>query len=137
MSRLDINTKFRIDLDYWKNQGRDFHEQLYDELCADCKRLYTAEDRREVDRIDPKTGEVTRWDAVWECLMDECGHQTGFVSPKMPLTRAILRALLANGNAPMSAAELHKRIGKGTPQIILKELLGPEMENDGIMPLEK
>ncbi len=137
MPRLDINTKFRIDLDYWKNQGRDFHEQLYDELCADCKRLYTLEDRREVDRIDQATGEVTRWDAVWECLMDECGHQPGFVGPKMPLTRAIVRALLANGNMPMSAAELHKRIGKGTPQIILKELLGPEMENDGIMPLEK
>ncbi len=137
MPRLDINTKFRIDLDYWKAQGRDFREQLYDELCGDCRRLYTLEEPRQVDRVDPITGEVTRWDAIWECIMDECGSQPDFISPKMPMTRAILRSLIANGNQPLSAVELHKRIGKGSPQVVLKELLGPEMENDGIMPLDK
>ncbi len=137
MPRLDINTKFRIDLDYWKSQGRDFREQLWDELCEGCKRLYSLEEPRQVDRVDPATGEVTRLDALWECIMDECGHQPDYIAPRMPLTRAILRIILANGNAPISAAELHKRIGRGNPNVILKELLGPEMENDGLIPVYK
>jgi hypothetical protein len=135
MARFDVNSKFYIDLDYWKSQGRDFREALYDELCEDCKRLYSLEERREVDRIDPTTGQVTRWDALWECAAEQCGRQPDFVSPKMPMTRAIFRAFIANGNVPMSAAELHSRIGKGTPQIILKELLSPDMELDGFTPV--
>ncbi len=137
MARLDINTKFYIDLDYWKSQGRDFREQLYEELCDECRRLYPLEEQRIVDRVDPRTGQVERWDALWECITDLCGQQPDFVSPKMPLTRSIFRALMANGNRPLSAAELHKRIGKGTPQVILKELLSPEMELEGITPSER
>ncbi len=136
MPRLDINTKFFIDLEYWKSQGRDFREQLFDELCDDCKQRYPLEVQREVDRVDPVTGEVQHWDALWECVTDDCGHHPDFVSPKMPLTRAIFRAMLANGNQPQSAAELHKRIGKGSPQVILKELLSAEMELEGITPVE-
>ena len=135
MPRLDVNSKFYIDLDYWKSQGRDFREQLYDELCEDCKRLYSLEEFREVDRIDPTTGEVTRWDALWECAVELCGLQPDFINPKMPMTRAIFRAFIAHGNVPLSAVELHSRIGKGTPQIILKELLSPEMELDGYTPV--
>ncbi len=134
MPRFDANTKFFIDLEYWKSQGRDFREQLYDELCESCRQLYPLEELREVDRVDPQTGEVTRWDALWECITDQCGRQPDYVSPKMPLTRAIFRAFLANGNRPTSAAELHRRIGKGTPMIILRELLSPEMEMQGITP---
>ncbi len=137
ISKLDVDSKFYIDLNWWESQGRDFRQQLFEELCDACKQFYTLDDRREVDRIDPETGEVTRREALWECVMDECGREPDFVSPKMPLTRAIFRALLANGNAPISAAELHRRIGKGSAQIVLRELLSPEMELDGITPLQR
>ncbi len=137
MPRYDTNSKFYIDLDYWKSQGRDFRPLLYDELCEDCKRLYPLEQYREVDRVDPVTGEVQRWDVLWECVTDQCGHQPDFINPRMPLTRSIMRALIANGNQPLSAAQLHKRIGKGNPAAILKELLSPKMETDGITPVEK
>jgi hypothetical protein len=136
MTRVDVNSKFYIDLEYWKSQGRDFRHELYDELCDNCKRLYPAEESRQVDRVDPVTGQVERWDAVWECAVDQCGREPEFVNPKMPMTRAIFRAFIANGNAPLSAAELHARIGKGSPQIILKELLSPDMELDGFTPVE-
>ncbi len=137
MLRRDINTKFYIDLDYWKSQGRDFREQLYEELCQECRQLYSLDDQRVVDRVDPVTGQVERWDSLWECITDVCGQQPEFVSPKMPLTRSIFRALMANGNRPLSAVELQKRIGKGTAQVILKELLSPEMEMEGITPAQK
>jgi hypothetical protein len=135
MARFDVNSKFYIDLEYWKSQGRDFRERLYDELCEECKRLYPLEEQRQVDRVDPETGEVTRWDALWECAVDQCGKAPDFVGPKMPMTRAIIRAIIAHGNTPISAAEMHRRIGKGTPQVILKELLSPEMELEGITPV--
>jgi hypothetical protein len=136
MTRLDVNSKFYIDLGYWKSQGRDFREELYDELCEDCRRLYSLDEPRQVDRIDPVTGQVERWDAIWECAVDQCGRAPDFVNPKMPMTRAIMRAFIANGNAPLSAVELHNRIGKGSPQIILKELISPDMELEGFTPVE-
>lgn len=136
MTRLDINSKFFIDLEYWKSQGRDFREQLFDELCEECRRLYPLEETKMVDRIDPITGQVTKWDALWECAVDLCGHEPDFLNPKMPLTRAIFRAFIAQGNVPLSPAELHSRIGKGTPLVILKELLSAEMELDGFTPVE-
>jgi hypothetical protein len=135
MARFDVNSKFYIDLDYWKSQGRDFRAQLYDELCENCKQLYSLTEPRKVDRINPISGQVERWDAIWECAVDQCGREPDYVNPKMPMTRAIFRAFIANGNVPMSAAELHSRIGKGTPQIILKELLSPDMELDGFTPV--
>ena len=135
VGRLDVNTKFHIDLGWWEAQGRNFREELYDSLCDACKQRYSIEDRRVVDRIDPLTAEVTRVDVLWECAMDECGRSPDFVSPKIPLTRAIFRALIANGNAPLSAAELHKRIGKSSAQAVLRTLLSPEMEMDGIVAI--
>lgn len=137
MSRLDVNSKFYIDLDYWRTQGRDFRRLLYDEICEECRSLYSLEEPRQVDRVDPITGEIVKWDALWECAVDKCGREADFVNPKMPMTRAIFRAFIANGNAALSPVELHGRIGKGTPQMILKELLSPDMELDGFTPAAK
>ena len=135
IGRLDVNTKFHIDLGWWESQGRNFREELYESLCDPCKQRYAIDEQQVVDRIDPLTGEVTRLNALWECVMDECGRSSDYVGPKVPLTRAIFRALIANGNAPLSAAELHKRIGKSSPQAVLRTLLSPEMEMDGIVPV--
>lgn len=137
LGRKDVKSKFQIDLKYRESDGRDFREELYEALCDECRQLYSLEDKRQVDRVDPLTGEVTQWDALWECAMDECGRQPDFVNPKMPLTRAIVRSFIAVGNAPQSAEELFARIRKGSPQVILKELQSPQMELEGITPVEE
>lgn len=135
VGRLDTRSKFFIDLGYWERQGRNFREELYDALCDDCKRTYSLEERHDVDHVDPVTAEVKRIDALWDCAMEECAGQPDYVTPKMPLQRAIFRAFIAAGNQPQSAEELFTRIRKGSPQIILKELLSTRMEEDGITPL--
>ena len=89
-----------------------------------------------VDRIHPQTAQVTRVDALLECLADHCGLQAGFITATTPLTTAIFRALLSNGNTPMTPEQLHKRIGNSNPMGILKVLMGAEIEN-GIVPFEK
>ena len=132
VERLTTDSKFYIDLNYWERNGRDFRQEVYDALCEECKRKYSLEEKREVDHVDPATGEVTRMDVLLDCASEECGDSPEFISPRMPLTRAIFRAFIAAGNAPQSAQDIYARIKKGSAQIILKELLGTQMELDGV-----
>ncbi len=135
IARPDTKTLFHIDLTWFEKSGRDLRAEMHAALCAECRALYpTPADARPVDRVNPQTGEVTRVDALWECLADHCGHQPEYITPATPLTTAIFRALLANGNNPMSPEQLHQRIGKSNPIAILKVLLSGEVQN-GIVPV--
>lgn len=133
VARLTTKSKFQIDVSYWEKQGRDFRGELYDALCDECKGLYAPEDRRMVDHVHPETGEVIRMDVLLDCASDVCAENTDYIDPRMPLTRSIFRALIAAGNLPQSPEEIYTRIKKGSPQVILKELLSVQMENDGIV----
>ncbi len=136
VARPDTRTKFKIDLTWFEKNGRDLRTELHDALCGECRVRYpTPADAPTVDRVNPKTAEITRVDALWECLADHCGRQPGFISPTMPLTSAIFHALLASGNQPLSAEQMYKRIGKSNAAAILRVLLGAEIEN-GIVPVE-
>lgn len=135
VGRLTTKTKFYIDLGYWDREGRDFRQELYQVLCDDCKQLYPLEQKIMVDHVDPATGEVVRMDALLDCASDLCAQSANFLDPRMPLTRAIFRALVAAGNAPQSAEDIFARIHKGSPQVILKELMSAQMEQDGITPV--
>jgi hypothetical protein len=132
VGRLTTKSKFNIDLHYWEQQGRDFRREVYDSLCDECKQLYSLEEKREVDHVNPFTGQVSRIDVLLDCASDVCANSSDFLSPKMPLTRSIFRAFIAAGNSPQSAEDIYERIKKGSPQVILKELLSIQMENDGV-----
>ena len=137
VARPDTKTLFHIDVAWFAKNGRDLREESHAMLCNECRTLYpTPADAKMVDRIHPQTGQVVKVDALWECLADHCGLQVGFISPTTPLTTAIFRALLANGNNPMTPEQMHKRIGKSNPMGILKMLMGAEIEN-GVVPFEK
>lgn len=135
VGRLTTKSKFFIDLAYWDQQGRDFRQELYDALCDECRQMYALDTVEFVDHVDAVTGQVKPMDALLDCASDVCGNAADFVSPKMPLTRAIFRALIAAGNSPQSAEDIFARIKKGSPAVILKELLSSQMEQDGITPL--
>lgn len=134
VARLTTKSKFFIDLAYWEQQGRDFRQELYDALCDECRQMYSLEMTLMVDHVDAETGEVKVMDALLDCASAVCRNAPDFVSPRMPLTRAIFRALIAAGNRPQSAEEIYAQIKKGSPAIILKELLSSQMEQDGITP---
>ena len=131
--RLTIQSKFKIDTEYWEKQGRNFRAEVYDSLCEECKSSYTLEDQNLVDHVDPTTGEVTQMDVLLDCASTVCADSSDFINPKMPLTRSIFRAFVAAGNMPQSAEEIYSRIQKGSPQVILKELLSNQMETEGII----
>jgi hypothetical protein len=136
VARPGTNTLFHIDRTWFEKNGRDWRDEIHAALCDECRAVYpTPADTRIVDRVDPQTGEVTRVDALWECLADHCGRKPEFITSATPLTTAIFRALLANGNNPMSPEQLHKRIGKSNPAGILRVLMGAQIEN-GVVPFE-
>jgi len=132
-----VNTKFHIDFEWWKKQGRDFRLHLYRSLCPDCQALYAGHWREEeIDWIDPETAEVKRIDGLWESLRTCCSQKPDYLAEDLPLISAIFRLFLANGNAPLSPVELYERLGRSTPEVILTVLTGREVYL-GIKPVRK
>jgi|SRR5581483_1433999 hypothetical protein len=135
VGRLTTKSKFYIDLHYWEQSGRNFRQEVYDALCGECKQMYSLDQVQMVDHVDPETGEVKQLDVLLDCASDVCAQSADFINPKMPLTRSIFRALIAAGNTPQSAEEIFARIKRASPNVILKELMSPKMEEDGVTPL--
>ncbi len=140
MARLikpNLETKFHIDFDWWERQGRDLRVYLQSHLCPECKMIFTHHrGSEEVDWIDPDTAEVTRVDALWQSLRTHCWHESDFITESTPLTDAVFRAFLANGNVPLSAIELHEILGRRTATTILRTLGGRKIYK-GIRPVRK
>ncbi|MBI5302840.1 MAG: hypothetical protein HY868_11950 [Chloroflexi bacterium] len=136
IARPDTKTRFRIDLDWFTQNGRDLREEMHALLCDECRARYPSlAETPTIDRIHPKTAEVTRVDALWESLADHCGRLPTYITPATPLTAGIFRALLANGNNPMTPEQLHRRIGKNNAAGILRLLLSAQVEN-GVVSVE-
>ena len=98
-------------------------EALHEALCDECRARYPdPAPVVVVDRIHPVTGEIARVDALWESIVDHCAARPDYITPATPLTSAITRALLANGNQPMSSEQLYQRIRKNSAEGILRVL---------------
>jgi hypothetical protein len=133
----DLKTKFHINFDWWEREGRDLRVYLQSHLCPECKAIYNNHrGSEEVDWIDPDTAEVTRVDALWQSLRTHCSQKPDFITESTPLTDAVFRVFLANGNAPLSAIELHEILGKYTPEVILRTVGGRRIYK-GIRPVLK
>jgi hypothetical protein len=131
----DINTKFHIDFEWWSKKDRDFRVHLRSHLCPECQAIYTNHlEAEEVDWIDPETAEVTKVDGLWQCLRTHCSHLPDYITEKTALTTSIFRLFLANGNTALSPVELHRILGKPTPEIILRMLSGRKIYG-GIKPI--
>jgi hypothetical protein len=134
-SKPDLDTKFHIDFDWWKKTGRDFRVHLRSNLCSECQEMYgSSMAAEEIDWIDPDTAEVKRVDGLWHALRTHCSQQPNYITDRTPIVAAVFKTFLANDNTPLSAVELHKRIGKRTPEIILRTIGGYTVYN-GIKPV--
>jgi len=133
----NLETKFHIDFDWWEREGRDLRVYLQSLLCSECKAIYTNHrGSEEVDWIDPETAEVTRVDALWQSLRTHCQQRSDFITDSTPLTDAVFRVFLANGNTPLSAIELQEVLRGRTAETILRTLGGRTIYK-GIRPVPK
>jgi hypothetical protein len=132
--RPTVDTKFHIDRDWWEEKGRNFRFHLLSHLCADCQDRYKNYQEAElIDWIDAETGEVSQVDGLWHSLRVCCSQKPEYVDALTPLTTGIFRTFLANGNTPMSPAELAEELDRPA-ETILRTIGGFTVYN-GIKPV--
>jgi hypothetical protein len=128
-----VETKFCIDFEWWEQKERDLRVHLHQHLCKECRDMYSTHIGSEtVDWIDPETAEVQPVDGLWHTLRTHCSRLPDYVADEMPLTDAVFRVFLANGNAPLTPLELAAKIRR-PPERILR-VLGHGVVYEGIRP---
>jgi hypothetical protein len=129
-----VDTKFAIDFDWWEKQNRDLRVYLYEHLCDECRGLYSSPMGSEmVDWIDPETAEVQRVDGLWHTLRTHCSEELSYITESTPLTNAVFRIFLANGNEPLTPVELSAKINQPAEKIL--RVIGRGRVYDGIRPV--
>jgi len=127
-------TPFHIDFEWWKQNERDWHVFLRSFLCAEHQEAFANVDEGEmIDWIDPQTAEVKPVDGVQHALISHCAQLPDFVNQHTAVVEAIFRLFLANGNIPMTAEELSKKLGKPA-DTILRTIAGPRVYR-GLRPI--
>jgi hypothetical protein len=129
-----LDTKFHIDFDWWEKNSRDLRVYLHQHLCRACRTVYTSHVGSEtIDWVDPDTAEVQSVDGLWHALRKHCSLQPDYIADATPLTTAVFRVFLGNGNGPLTPVELGAKLGR-SPEMILR-VLGRGRVYDGIKAL--
>jgi hypothetical protein len=119
-----IDTPLHIDFAWWMQHDNNWRVYLHSCLCPEHQASFSNfEDNTLIDWIDPVTAEVTQVDGLQNILITHCAKQPDFLTNYTTLVDATFRLLLANGNLPMSSADLASHIGRSA-ETILRTLTG-------------
>jgi hypothetical protein len=119
-----IQMPFHIDFDWWRAHDENWHVALFSMLCPEHQAAFTnLSEGNLIDWVDPETAEVRQMDGLQYILIQHCAKQEGFLDEHTAMVEAIFRLLLANGNSPLSAEELAKRLNRPA-DTILKTIAG-------------
>jgi hypothetical protein len=119
-----IHTHFHIDFDWWSKNDREWRVYLRNYLCPEHQEAFENVDFFDkVDWIDPDTAEVQPVDGLQHILITHCAKQNTFITQQNTLVDSVFRLFLANGNSPLSPAELAEELGRDA-NIILRTLSG-------------
>ena len=131
-----IKTPFHIDFDWWKKNERDWHVFLRSLLCPEHQEIFAeVEEDGMIDWIDPKTAEVKAVDGIQHALMSHCALLPGFSDSHTAMVEAVFRIFLVNGNVPMSADDIAKRLERPA-DTILRTISGPRVYR-GLRPYQQ
>jgi hypothetical protein len=129
-----IQTPFHIDFDWWEQNDRDWHVFLRSLLCPEHQQVFNdVQEDSLIDWIDPQTAEVKQVDGIQHALMSHCAQQPDFVNAQTSVVEAVFRIFLVNGNQPMNAVDMAKRLNRPA-EIILRTLSGARIYR-GLRPL--
>ena len=129
-----LETKFHVDFSWWQEKGQNLRAYLQGHICSECKAHLEGDPPETFDWVDPETGEVFQIDYLWHLIQTHCGQDSTFLDSRVPLTSGIFRAFILSDNAAMTPLEIHKRLRKQTPEVILKTIGGHQVYK-GIKPL--
>lgn len=130
--RPTVDTKFRIDYDWWERSEQDLQANIVAQLLPE-QRDYFLEHSAdsESDWIDPDTAEVRRVNAL-QMALQEAARSDNFYKPPVSLVNGVFRVFLTNDNLPLSPNELAQLIER-QPMMILRTLTGQRVYK-GIRP---
>ncbi len=127
-----VETKFYIDYTWWEHSRDDLQVYLLTHLSQEQQKALQHRDLREVfDYVHPETGEVFQLDTL-RLAIKESSKGEDFIGENIGLIDSVFRALLVNGNQPLSALELGDITGRD-PGKILKTIGGVRIYR-GIRP---
>lgn len=131
--RPTLDTKFRIDYDWWERAERDLEIYLHSHLCSEHREAY-ADVKADalVDNVDPETAEVNKVPGIQNTLISHCAQQADYITRQTSLVNAVFRIFLANGNSPLTARELGERLGR-QPNMVLRTFSSPRVYK-GVRP---
>lgn len=130
-----LDTKFHIDFAWWQKKGQNLKVHLQSQACLKAKKLYEEYDQDQTfDWINPETGEVFQIDILWYLIYTHCSQEPDFIDDLTPLTTAIFRTFIANNNTPLTPIEIHERLHKKSPELILRTI-GRHQVYKGIRPV--
>jgi hypothetical protein len=128
-----LDTKFHIDYTWWNKSSEDLRMYLLSHLLPEQReRLSQNNEERTVDYVDPDTAEVLQLDELGLAIQI-AAEDSNFINEQTSLVDSVFRVFLANGNLPMTPAELAERTGRSA-QTILKTLSGRQIYK-GIRPV--
>jgi len=131
-----IKTPFHIDFEWWKQNERDWHVFLRSLLCIEHQQTFAETEKGGlIDWIDPMTAEVKQVNGVQHALMTHCALLPEFSDERTAMVEAIFRNFLVNGNVPLSAEDLAKRLGRPA-DTILRTIAGPRVYR-GLRPFQE
>ena len=131
----NVKTPFHIDFEWWKQNERDWHVFLRSLLCSEHQDAFAdMEEGQMIDWVDGETAEVKPVDGVQNALMSHCALQPEFVNDRTAMVEGVFRIFLVNGNSPMSAEDLSRKLGRPA-ETILRTLTGPRIYR-GLRPYQ-
>lgn len=132
LRRVTPDTRFYIDYSWWDESHLDLKTYLLTRLSlgGEAGQEIAAD---QVDLIDSKTGEVRQVDSFQYLVRSYFNRHGNDLATQSSLVDAVFSVLLANGNEPLTAAEIAERVQR-QPDLIAKTFGGPQIYH-GIRPL--
>ena len=118
-----LNTPFHIDFDWWSQNDQEWRVHLRSCLPLETQQAFAEADSEEVDWVDSETAEVQRVDGLQHTLINYAANNPDFITLQTSMVESVFRILLANGNNPLTAAELGERLHR-PPNTILRTISG-------------
>ena len=138
VQRIDQQTLFHIDFEWWELREDEYRTYLYSLLCDKHQEEFGYVDDRKhklFDWVNPQTGEVFSIDSIEYAVRSHCSSQEGYITEGTAMVDSVFRALLANGNQPLTIKQLASCIGRvGQESTILRMLRGSKVYK-GLRPL--
>ena len=89
-----------IDLDWYQQNQRSISALARDYLCPKCRKQLSAEGK-----------EITEAELL-TTIKDCCSHTPEFITDQLPILESVFRLFLANGNQPLTLAELGEQLSE-------------------------